>query len=298
MHSTLHTSVLPNQTLELLQPKPGGIYLDGTLGLGGHSELILEKLEGKGKLYGIEVDERNLHKAKERLHRFKNIEFIHDNFENLDSIAEAVLQKEGRIDGILFDLGLSSPHVDEAERGFSFQKEGPLDMRFDERIRHTAADLVNRSSLKHLLFIFQTYGEEPFARRIAIGIEKHRRQHPFKTTTELANFITTLVPKRFGRSKFHPATRVFQALRIATNREVEALQNGLYSAFQKISPGGRIIVISYHSLEDRLVKNFFRNEKRNETLNVLTKKPITPSEEEIISNPRSRSAKLRAAEKI
>lgn len=297
---TTHTPVLKNQVLRFLEPKPGRVVIDCTLGLGGHAEAILELLHGKGMLYAIEVDERNLETAKNRLTSYDNVHYTHDTFENLEELGRRVLQKETHIDGILFDLGLSSPHVDEPQRGFSFQKEGPLDMRFDPRQRITAADIVNSYSLKDLISIFQTYGEEKFSHLIARKIVEHRRNESFKTTTQLADFIANIFSK--GRPNFffkrHPSTRIFQAIRIATNREIEALQAGLQAAISLISKNGRIVVISYHSLEDRIVKNLFRDAKREKILTVLTKKPIEAEEDEIRENPRSRSAKLRAAERL
>lgn len=296
MTSQKHTPVLTNQVIKYLLPFPGKIFIDATLGLGGHTEAILTLLKNKGAVYGIEIDERNLALAKKRL-SCPNIHFIHDNFENLDQHGQEILKREGRIDGILFDLGLSSLHLEEAPRGFSFQREGPLDMRFDTRQRLTAGDIVNTYPLKKLLSIFQTYGEEKFSYRIAQNILRTRAQNPFTTTTQLADFIAAHVPKRYC-FKIHPATRIFQALRIATNREIEVLKWGLTGAMKVVSPGGRIVVISYHSLEDRLVKNFFRENKKLGLLRILTKKPIIPDEQEKFKNPRSRSAKLRAFEKI
>lgn len=314
--NTIHIPVLTNQILEYLKPAAGKVFIDCTLGLGGHTEALITR--GAKAVYGIDVDERNLEKAKDRLKQYKNVHFIHDNFENLEEIGAKILKKEERIDGILFDLGLSSLHVDEAVRGFSFQKEGPLDMRFDPRSAVTAADIVNTYPLEELLFIFKTYGEEKFSYRIAREIIQYRKQHKFATTSQLADFIANIFSK--GKRNFyfkrHPATRIFQALRIAANREIEVLQKGLEGAVKVLSTrpshseakpimrpegatlNGRLVVISYHSLEDRLVKNFFRQQKTLGSLKILTKKPVTPDDEEINQNRRSRSAKLRAAEKL
>lgn len=295
--NAIHIPVLTNQVLGLLEPRKGKVFIDCTLGLGGHTEALVNQ---SATVYGVEVDERNLQRAQERLKKYENVHYIHDNFENLEKIAGAIFKKEGAIHGILFDLGLSSLHVDEALRGFSFQKEGPLDMRFDPRSEITAADIINHYPLEKLLFIFQTYGEEKSAYRIAREIVEHRRRQRFTTTSELADFIANIFSK--GKRNFffkrHPATRIFQALRIATNREIEVLQKGLEAGAKVLSKTGRLVVISYHSLEDRLVKNFFRQQKALEVLKILTKKPITPDEEEIDRNRRSRSAKLRAAEKL
>lgn len=296
--NTIHIPVLTNQILEYLKPAAGKVFIDCTLGLGGHTEALITR--GAKAVYGIDVDERNLEKAKDRLGQYKNVHFIHDNFENLAAIGAKILKKEERIDGILFDLGLSSLHVDEAIRGFSFQKEGPLDMRFDPKSAVTAADIVNTYPLEELLFIFKTYGEEKFSYRIAREIIQYRKQHKFATTSQLADFIANIFSK--GKRNFyfkrHPATRIFQALRIAANREIEVLQKGLEGAVKVLSTTGRLVVISYHSLEDRLVKNFFRQQKALGLMKILTKKPITPDDEEINRNRRSRSAKLRAAEKL
>ncbi|MBI5413401.1 16S rRNA (cytosine(1402)-N(4))-methyltransferase RsmH [Candidatus Peregrinibacteria bacterium] len=294
-----HIPVLTNQVLKFLDPQPGNVIVDCTLGAGGHSQMILEKLAGKGNLYGIEVDERNLLLAQEKLKTHKNVHFIRDNFENLETLGRRILQKEGRIDGILFDLGLSSMHVDEGTRGFSFQSEGPLDMRFDTRQTVTAADIINTYSLEDLLSIFRIYGEERNSYKIATRIVEHRKRKRFTTTSQLANFIADSIATRKGfYFKRHPATRIFQALRIATNREVSVVHAGLEGAIKVLSRGGKIVVISYHSLEDRIVKNIFKRCKQEEVLKILTKKPLEPDEKEMEENRRSRSAKLRAAKKI
>lgn len=292
-----HIPVLINKVIEYLQPKAGEIFIDCTLGAGGHSEEILKRLEGTGKVYGIEVDDRNLEIAKSQLINYSNVHFIRDNFENLENAGQKIAVENGHIDGILFDLGLSSLHVDEAERGFSFSRSGPLDMRFDTRQPVTAAEIVNTYPLEELINIFKIYGEEKFSYRIASKIVEHRKHEKFETTSQLADFIYAIVPKSRYTQRIHPATRVFQALRIAANREIEALAQGLAAAVNVLSPGGRLVVISYHSLEDRLVKNFFKEQKAKNILTILTKKPVTANEEEIQANRRSRSAKLRAARK-
>lgn len=293
---TTHVPVLINEVLELLAPAEGKVIIDCTLGGGGHAEELLKKLQGQGALYGIDADERNLLLAQQRLTSYKNVHFTRDTFQNLAQIGAHIKEKESHVDAILFDLGLSSMHVDQPERGFSFQKEGPLDMRFDTRGDLTAADIINTYSQNDLIYIFKTYGQERHAKKIAEEIVHARRSTRFKSTTQLAAFISGIIWQK--ASKVHPATRVFQALRIATNNEIEALEKGLYAAASLLSPGGRVVVISYHSLEDRIVKNFFRNQKKIGTLNVLTKKPITPTQQEIEMNRRSRSAKLRAAQKL
>lgn len=297
---TNHIPVLTNQVLQMLEVKKDQVFIDATLGAGGHTLTILEILQGTGAVYGIDVDSRNLELAQQKLESYKNCHFIRDNFENLENIGKQILEKEGRIDGILMDLGLSSFHTDEPERGFSFQTEGPLDMRFDTRSPLTAADIINTYTLEELLSIFRTYGEERSSYRIATNIIEHRKRERFTTTSQLANFIEQLFSQ--GRKNFyfkrHPATRIFQALRVATNREIEVLHTGLLGAINVISKGGKIVVISYHSIEDRIVKNIFRDNHKDGILKVITKRPITPDDAELETNRRSRSAKLRAAEKI
>lgn len=254
---------------------------------------MLQVIGSSGSLYGIDADSRNLVVAKERL-KYPNVHFIHANFETLEEVGNQVLLKEKKIDAILFDLGLSSLHVDEAERGFSFRSEGPLDMRFDTSSDLTAADIINSYPVDSLISIFKTYGEEKFSYRIANEIVRRRRASKFTTTKELADAIAAI---SYKNSHIHPATRVFQALRIATNREIEVLNSGLVAAVNILSPGGRLAVISYHSLEDRIVKHFMRNEAKEDRLTIITKKPVEPDLEELEENRRSRSAKLRVAEK-
>ena len=298
MNANQHISVLANQVIRFLAPDKGKVIVDCTLGAGGHSILLLEVLNNTGAIYGIDSDERNLEIAQQNLKNFSNIHFIHDNFENLETIGREILQSEGHIDGILMDLGISSMHIENPERGFSFQKQGPLDMRFNARQNLTAADIVNTYSLEDLHSIFKVYGEEKFSYRIAEQIIKHRKRERFSTTTQLADFIKSVVPPKFRYGRIHPATRIFQALRVAANREVEVLNAGLVAAVNILSKNGRLAVISYHSLEDRIVKNFFKDRAAHGEIAILTKKPVTPDEEEIAVNRRSRSAKLRSAEKL
>lgn len=299
--STKHVPVLKNEVIKHLNPCIGGWIVDATLGTGGHSKLILQKIGKTGLLIGIDQDDRNLALAKENLREYSNVIFVRDNFENLEEIVEEVraLKKESKpISGILFDLGVSSVHLDDASRGFSFQKDGPLDMRFDLRKKITAAEIINKWRIKDLIKIFKIYGEEHFSKRIAEAIGKQRKLAPFSTTKELADFISKIICKR---GKIHPATRIFQALRIAVNNELQVLQKGLASAINLIGPGGRIVAISFHSLEDRIIKNTFKAYSQSETppiFKILTKKPVIAGEQEIEENPRSRSAKLRAVERI
>lgn len=287
------------------------IVVDGTLGLGGHAEDILKAIGKEGKLIAFEQDERNLSSAREFLKKYESqIVYIHDNFCYLKNRLEEVgVQK---VDAILLDLGLSSPHIDDETRGFSFLRSGPLDMRFDLRNKKTAEYVVNNYEEEKLVKIFFEYGEEKFASKIAREICRYRKSVPFTETTELADFISDIVPKKFVKRGIHPATKVFQALRIEVNDELNVLKDVLRQAKDVLKVGGRIVVISYHSLEDRIVKQFFKALERPEPseeekvyqtygepiFERLTKKPVTPGEEEISENIRSRSAKLRAYRKI
>ncbi|MFQ5342728.1 MAG: 16S rRNA (cytosine(1402)-N(4))-methyltransferase RsmH, partial [Anaerolineae bacterium] len=281
-------------------------YIDGTVGAGGHAWGILEASSPGGRLLGLDADPDALQIARERLAGFgERAVLVHANFDTLESVAPA--HGFDAVDGLLFDLGLSSVQLADATRGFSFQVEGPLDMRFDSRQTQTAAGLVNTLTADELADILRRYGEERYARRIARAIVAHR---PISTAQELASTIKRAVP---GRGRVHPATRTFQALRIATNDELGTLERALPQAVKLLRPGGRLLVISFHSLEDRIVKHFFRQAERDctcppelpvcvcdheATLKVLTRKPITPSAGEIARNPRSRSAKLRVAERL
>ena len=267
-----------------LNIQPGGNYLDLTVGGGGHSRLILETAEDV-KVTCVDQDEDALKAAKENLAEFGDrVKFIHSNFANYQFI-------ENSYDGILADLGVSSYHLDNPERGFSFRNTANLDMRMNQQQSLTAGDIINEWDEKELADIFFKYGEERLSRRIARRIVEKR---PFDTTTELANAIAYSVPPKYRHGRIHPATRVFQALRIAVNDELKVLETLIEKAPNALIPGGRIAIISFHSLEDRPVKHGLRN---SDSLRVLTKKPIIATEEEIKQNPRSRSAKLRIAEK-
>jgi 16S rRNA (cytosine1402-N4)-methyltransferase len=304
-----HTPVLLAETLDLLNLRKGMNVVDCTLGLGGHSLEILKQIGPKGRLLAFDQDAENLERSKKRLSKYlKQITFVHSNFENL----KAEIERTGfpTPDAILFDFGLSSPHVDDPERGFSFHKDGPLDMRFDRTQRLTAEKIVNTYTEEKLSNLIHEYGEERRARLIAKRIIHHRRLMPFKTTKEFSDFLISTLG---WKEKNHPATRTFQALRIAVNRELETMETALHQAVEVLKPKGRVVAIAYHSLEDRIVKNVFRyytqecicpkylpvcqcNFKKK--LYLLTKKPIIPSDSEVQSNPRARSAKLRGAERI
>ena len=267
-----------------LNIQPGGNYLDLTVGGGGHSRLILETAEDV-KVTCVDQDEDALKAAKENLSEFGDrVKFIHSNFANYQFL-------ESTYDGILADLGVSSYHLDHPERGFSFRNTANLDMRMNQQQSLTAGDIINEWDEKELADIFFKYGEERLSRRIARRIVEKR---PFDTTTELANAIAYSVPPKYRHGRIHPATRVFQALRIAVNDELKVLETLIEKAPNALIPGGRIAIISFHSLEDRPVKHGLRN---SPLLRILTKKPIIATEEEIKQNPRSRSAKLRIAEK-
>ncbi len=289
----VHRPVLLREILEGLDLSPGATALDATVGLGGHAEAILEGLGPKGRLIGIDRDEQALERARERLSRFgKAVELIHGNLGELMRLLEA--RGIGPLDAALFDLGVSSLQLETPERGFSFAREGPLDMRMDRTEPLTAGELVNRASEEDLRGWIREYGQERWAGRIARAIVRKR---PFRTTTDLAEVIRGAVPSWSRRERIDPATRTFQAIRIAVNRELEAIPQGLEQAIRLLKPGGRIAALAYHSLEDRLVKSGFRGQARAGVLRVLTPKPIRPSEEETARNPRARSARLRVAQR-
>ncbi len=302
-----HVPVLLEAVLAYLAPHPGGRYIDATIGGGGHAEAILTASAPDGRLLGIDVDPDALGRSHRRLHRFGHrVVLVHGNFDQLARIA----RRHGFVpaDGILMDLGVSADQLADPARGFSFLLSGPLDMRMDPSQPRTAADLVNTLSEAELAHLIRTYGEEKYARRIARAIVEAR---PITTTTQLADLIAQVVPRRPGQ-RLHPATRTFQALRIAVNDELGVLERALPQALDILRPGGRLVVISFHSLEDRIVKRFFQREAQDcicpprqpvcvcghrAQVRILTRKPITPSPEEVAANPRSRSARLRAVEK-
>ena len=280
-----HLSVLRRELITGLDISSGGLYLDATAGGGGHSELIL-KQEPDVKLVAIDRDETAIAAVKERLAEFypQRLEFWQGNFADYKP-------QERLFAGIIADLGVSSPQLDVAERGFSFRHSAPLDMRMDRRSGITAAEIVNHWKEVSLADLIYEYGEERFSRRIAKAIVQKR---PFKTTTELAEAIASTVPGKYRHGRIHPATRTFQALRIEVNQELKSLEKFIDRAPSWLKPGGKIGIISFHSLEDRIVKHRFRN---SELLDVITKKPITAQQDEQRENPRSRSAKLRFAQK-
>ncbi len=301
-----HIPVLYDEVMRLLNPRPGGRYIDGTVGASGHAAGILEASGPDGRLLGLDADADTLAVARKRLACFgERVTLVHANFARMGEVARA--HGFDLVDGVLLDLGLSSMDVDDAPRGFSFLREGPLDMRYDRSRGQTAADLVNTLSEAALADLIYRYGEERRARAIARRIVERR---PLHTTIELAAVVAEAAK---GRPGLHPATRTFQALRIAVNDELGALEAALNAAIMLLKPGGVLAVIAFHSLEDRLVKQTFRREARDcicppkqpvctcghrATLKLLNRKPIVPGADEIARNPRSRSAKLRAARKL
>jgi 16S rRNA (cytosine1402-N4)-methyltransferase len=289
-----HIPVLPREVLDWLRPCSGGSYADGTLGLGGHAELILRQSSPDGRVFGFEWDGQAAALAQERLAEFGG-RFRLIPFSYADMAAQLRAQASGLLDGILLDLGVSSLQFDSPERGFSFQSDAPLDMRMNRSLPSTAADMLNSLSQDELADIFFHYGEERQARRIARFIIEARLMQPVTTTRQLAEIVRQAIPVKYQPKKIHPATLVFQALRIAVNRELDNLAQVLTDAPQLLAPGGRLCIITFHSLEDRMVKQSFA---ANPALQVLTKKPVLPDAAEISANPRSRSAKLRVAEKV
>jgi len=307
-----HTPVLLPAVLEWLQPRAGGIYIDATLGGGGHATALLEQAQPDGRLLGIDADPAALATVQQRWQaQFppSAYQLVHHRFERLADIAADAGIAAGQVAGILFDLGVSSHQLDTAERGFSFQHDAPLDMRLDPTRGATAADLIAELRETDLANIIYHYGEERMSRRIAQRIVAQRTQQPITTTQQLATLVAQAVGGRGtqrGGRQIHPATRTFQALRIAVNRELEQIEHALPQAVTLLERGGRLAVISFHSLEDRIVKQFFRDQSgyddpdqvRPVRLRVLTRKPIIADAAEQHANPRSRSAKLRVAERV
>jgi len=304
----MHEPVLLNETLEYLAVRPGGIYVDGTLGNGGHTRAILVRLAGAGRVIGIDRDWEALERARTVVGDEKGVALVQGSFADVGDIVKGMGIQQ--IDGLLLDLGVSSEQLETAQRGFSFQHDGPLDMRMDRAQETTAADLVNSLPEAGLRRILGSLGEEKAAGRIARAIVRERSSEPIAGTARLAGIVARAAGRR---GRIHPATRTFQALRMAVNDELGALERGLEEGLALLAPGGRMAVISFHSLEDRAVKTCFRaHEGRLESLQAggsrrvgkspavrrLTRKPVTPTAEELARNPRARSAKLRAVERI
>ena len=308
-----HLPVLVEEVMSTLAPVPGSLQIDATVGGGGHTERILEATDPDGRLLGLDADGAAIARVGRRLSRFGDRVVLRQaNFRELGDVAPKA--GFGAVDGLLFDLGLSSFQLADTERGFGFRAGGPLDMRFDTTRGVPASELIATLDVDELTALFRRYGEEPFAPRIARAVVEARRTAPLDTAEELAAVVERAAPRTApGRRRVHPATRVFQALRIAVNEELDALQAGLASAVELLRPGGRLVVLSYHSLEDRIVKRFLQTERRgcvcppelpvcvcgrNPRLRLVTRKPVTPTPEETAINPRARSARLRAAERL
>jgi len=291
MNNPRHIPVLAKEVIELLAPGSGEIFVDATIGLGGHAKQILPKLGKTGRLIGIDQDEQALQSASHNLRTYaQQLVLVCGNFAAIGALVQSA--GHARVSGILFDLGVSSLQLDDPDRGFSFNKSDKLDMRMSANTALTAEEVVNSYSRDELARIFYEYGQETRARAIAKRITEARKSGRITTVAQLIELIGG------GHGRIHPATKVFQALRIEVNQELEALEEALPKAFELLESGGRLAVISFHSLEDRIVKNFFRNLKTGGSGLLLTKKAVTPSWEERRSNPRARSAKLRAIEKI
>ena len=310
--SAYHEPVLLEEVLESLSLKPGGIYVDGTLGGGGHAGGILGATSPDGVLVGIDRDDDALAESRRALEPFgRRAILVKGNYADLGDILAGL--GIDRVDGIVLDLGVSSHQLEAAERGFSFSKPAPLDMRMDREALTTARELVNRADARELQRILRDYGEELMAGRIARAIVERRKAGPIETTDELAGLIASAMPARMRHGRIHPATRSFQALRIAVNDELTSLARGIASGIDRLKEGGRFAVITFHSLEDRMVKDLFRDASRGCTcppdlpvcacggkprLRVIARRPIRPGEAEMERNPRARSAKLRTAERI
>ncbi len=308
-----HLPVLAEEVIEMLRPAAGSLQIDATVGGGGHTERILEASDPDGRLLGLDADGAAIARVAQRLERFGDRLVLRQaNFRELGAVAPAA--GFGAVDGLLFDLGLSSFQLADTERGFGFRAGGPLDMRFDATRGVSAAELLVTLDATELTALFRRFGEEPFAPRIARAIVEARRSAPITTAEELAALVERVAPRTApGRRRIHPATRVFQALRIAVNEELDALSEALAAAVDLLRPGGRLVVLSYHSLEDRIVKRFLDAERkgcicppsvpvcvcgRTPRLRLVTRPSLTPTDAEIAANPRARSARLRAAERI
>ncbi len=307
-----HYSVMLQECLDGLDIKPEGIYLDGTLGRAGHSLRIVQQLKGAGRLICVDRDQAALDAAQERLKDYMDrVSLVHSNFADVDAILDGLgIQK---VDGMIFDLGVSSPQLDDSTRGFSYMADAPLDMRMDQSQTMTAADVINGWSQDELRRILLQYGEERYAGLIAAAIVRHRQEKPVETTLELVDIIKGAMPGKALKEKQHPAKRSFQAIRIAVNDELTAVDRMIRAAVPRLNKGGRLAVITFHSLEDRIVKTGLSAFAKGCTcppdfpvcvcgktpdIRLITKKPLLPSQEELTENPRSRSAKLRVAEKV
>jgi len=305
-----HKSVLLEETINGLCIKPEGTYVDGTLGGAGHSSVIASKLNSLGRLIGFDQDEDAIKASTKKLEGYDNVTIVRSNYRNMkEELNNLGIEK---VDGILLDLGVSSYQLDKAQRGFSYKEEAPLDMRMDNRNEMTARDIVNNYSQGDLFRIIRDYGEDKFAANIAKHIVNYREEKPIETTTELAEIIKAAIPMKFRKQGGHPAKQTFQAIRIELNGELTVLKESLMEMIDMLKPGGRICIITFHSLEDRIVKNIFKDAENPCTCpknfpvcvcgnvskgKIITKKPIVPTDEELEYNPRSKSSKLRIFER-
>ena len=309
----VHVPVLKNETIEGLSINPSGIYVDGTFGGGGHAREIISRLNGNGRFVGIDQDQDAIENGRTMLDNIKdkNCQLVRENFSNIRKVLKN-LQIEA-VDGILLDIGVSSHQLDTSDRGFSYMQDAKLDMRMDQRSAFSAADLIATYPEEDLLRVIRDYGEEKWAARIARFIVQERSVHPIETTSQLVEVIKKAIPASARRDGPHPAKRTFQALRIEVNDELGVLERAIKESVSVLAPGGRLAIITFHSLEDRLVKQTFRKLEnpctcppsspvcvcgKKPVIRVITRKPVVPSEEEIESNPRARSSKLRIAEKL
>ncbi len=295
----IHKTVLLHEAIDGLDIKNGDIFVDGTLGGGGHSEEVAKRFGNSVVMIGIDLDPEAIERASARLSPLNpNIQYIHGSFRNIDNLLETSGIKSA--DKILLDIGLSSNQFEDSGRGFSFQKDEPLIMSFKKDLKQedlTAREIVNTWDLENISTILKSYGEEQFAWKIAKAIVARREIKPIDTTFDLVEIIKIATPKWYHHKRIHPATKTFQALRITVNDEIESLKDGVAKGFSILNPGGRLAVISFHSIEDRVIKNFYRDRDKEGLGKVITKKPIIPTEAEIAENPRSRSSKLRIIEK-
>jgi 16S rRNA (cytosine1402-N4)-methyltransferase len=298
MEERIHTPVMLQEVLRYLEPSPGKILVDATTGTGGHSLELAERIAPNGRLICIDRDEESLGVARERLAKFGDMcSFRYGNFLETDKILEDL--RISKIDGILFDLGISSFQLDNPRRGFSFREEGPLDMRMDRNSYISAYDLLNNLNEEEISNILKVFGEERWHNRIARLVVKEREKNPISTTAQLSDIVLKAIPQRmrYVHYRIHPATRTFQAVRIAVNRELEALETAMQKVTDFLDKGAKMCIISFQSLEDRSVKLYFRKSMSLQVIKILTPKPLTPLEAEIVHNPRSRSAKMRVAQK-
>ncbi len=307
-----HIPVMTEEVIDNLITREDGLYVDATLGLGGHTKSILDHTNYQSRIIGLDVDEEAIAIASNNLSKHKsNVVFRNSNFSEIDRV---LLDLEiAEVDGIVADLGMSSFQLDSSQRGFSFIRDERLDMRMDARLRFTAFDLVNEMSVDEISKVLKVYGEERWSRRIAKRIVQRREDKSISTSADLANLVYEAIPRKFHPARIHPATKTFQAFRIAVNHELDNIEEFIGKAIPLLKTGGRLVIISFHSLEDRIVKNLFQNlyspcicppdlpmcgcGKKSE-INIITRSPLIPSEEEVMNNPRSRSAKMRVGEKL